>query len=268
MARFTAELHELLKDNEFKTDLQKVMNSYPLYKAKNPDVYGHIPSREELNKKIIDHYRFWEIGSETPKRFLYNLETTLNEIMPYYNQMFKSVDIMNGIDDIFANVDITEVFDENKTGKMINDIIANMTGTAKGKSNNEVISANSTDTDMNTNGRNVKSTTPQSQLSVKTIDNITAASEINWNEDGSKSTSKSNDKSTTASASESENNQENKSNATQVTEDKTGHTFTKRGNQGVNTYAHDMLEFRRLITNIELDIINDPELVKCFNLVW
>ena len=268
MARFTAELHELLKDNEFKTELQRVMNSYPLYEAVNPDVYGHIPTREELNKKIIDHYRFYEIGSETPGRFLYNIETTLNEIMPYYSQMFKSVDIMNGIDDIFANVDITEVFDENKTGKMINDIIANMKGTAKGKSNNNVTSENSTDTDMNTNGRNVKSTTPQSQLSVKTIDNITAASEINWNEDGSNSTSRSNDKSTTASESESENNQENKSNATQVTEDKTGHTFTKKGNQGVNTYAHDMLEFRRLITNIERDIINDPELVKCFSLVW
>ena len=268
MARFTAELHELLKDEEFKTELQRVMNNYPLYKAENPDVYGHIPTREELNKKIIDHYRFYEIGSETPGRFLYNIETTLNEIMPYYNQMFKSVDIMNGIDDIFANVDITEVFDENKTGKMINDIIANMKGTAKGKSNNNVTSENSTDTDMNTSGRNVKSTTPQSQLSVKTIDNITAASEINWNEDGSNSKSKSNDKSTTASESESENNQENKSNATQVTEDKTGHTFTKKGNQGVNTYAHDMLEFRRLITNIERDIINDPELVKCFSLVW
>lgn len=268
MARFTAELHELLKDEGFKAELQRVMNSYPLYEAVNPDLYGHIPTREELNKKIIDHYRFYEIGSETPGRFLYNIETTLNEIMPYYNQMFKSVDIMNGIDDIFANVDITEVFDENKTGKMINDIIANMKGTAKGKSNNDVTSENSTDTDMNTSGRNVKSTTPQSQLSVKTIDNITAASEINWNEDGSNSKSKSNDKSTTASNSESENNQENKSNATQVTEDKTGHTFTKKGNQGVNTYAHDMLEFRRLITNIERDIINDPELVKCFSLVW
>lgn len=35
------------------------------------------------------------------------------------------------------------------------------------------------------------------------------------------------------------------------------HTFTKKGNQGVNTYAHDMKEYRETFLNIDLQIINE-----------
>lgn len=35
------------------------------------------------------------------------------------------------------------------------------------------------------------------------------------------------------------------------------HTMTKKGNQGVNTYAHDMKELRATFLNIDLDIINE-----------
>lgn len=35
------------------------------------------------------------------------------------------------------------------------------------------------------------------------------------------------------------------------------HTFTKQGNQGVNTYAHDMFELRKTFLNIDMLIIDD-----------
>lgn len=35
------------------------------------------------------------------------------------------------------------------------------------------------------------------------------------------------------------------------------HTYTKKGNQGVNTYAHDMLEYRETLLNIDTMIINE-----------
>ena len=35
------------------------------------------------------------------------------------------------------------------------------------------------------------------------------------------------------------------------------HTFTKKGNQGVNTYAHDMKELRETFLNIDMQIIED-----------
>ena len=125
---------------------------------------------------------------------------------------------------------------------------------------------------MDTSGRNVNSKTPQSQLSVKTIDNITSASEIGWNEEGSSSNSTSNDKSNSKGTNESttntETNQDSTSDVTSESKGKTTHTLTRKGNQGVNTYAHDMLEFRQLFLNIEQQIINDPELASCFMLIW
>lgn len=248
MSKYTAELNELLKDPGFEAELQRAMSTYPLYKPVNEQVYAYIPTREELNKKIINHYRFYEIGCETPGRFLFNLETTLNEIMPYYNQMYKSIDIMNDVEDVFGNVDIVEKYEETREDK----------SSGKSSGTSEVNDKSNTKSDMSDSGRNVNSKTPQSQLSVKTIDNITSASEINWNENTSNSTGESTGNSKTTAANESSG----------TNEGKTTHTLSRKGNQGVSTYAHDMLEFRNLIDNVEKKIINDPELAKCFMVIW
>ena len=252
MAKYTEELHDLLKDIEFVNELKRAMSTYPMYVPKHPELYSYIPTREELNKKIIDHYRFYEIGSETPGRFLYNLEMTLNEIMPYYNQMYKSIDIMNNVDDIFGNLDVTESYEEESSG--------NTESTGESKTDSTVNSKNNTTNEMTTNGRNASSKTPQSQLQAKTLDTITAASEMGWNEDTNNSTSNSNDESTSNSKNESLSNA--KSNTT------TKHTLSRKGNQGVNTYAHDMNEFRTSIMDVVNEIINDERINELFMLVF
>lgn len=268
MAKYTEVFHELLIDEKVSPLIQRAMSSYELYTPVNPRNFSYVPTREELNKKIVDHYRFYEIGSETVGRFLYNLEMTLNEIMPKYNQLFKSVDIMNGIDDIFGNLDVTETFEEEREGTNSSTGSDVVTGSSTNTNNNTVTSQNSTDTEMTTSGRNANSKTPQSQLSAKKLENITAASEMSWNEDSNSSNSTSNDSSTTNGTTTSETEQNTTSNVSGTSAGTTTHTLTRKGNQGVNTYAHDMLEFRQLILNIEMQIINDPELANCFMLVW
>jgi hypothetical protein len=47
--------------------------------------------REGLNRKIIDHYRMYEIGQETIGQFRFALNRKMREIMPYYNQLYKTV---------------------------------------------------------------------------------------------------------------------------------------------------------------------------------
>lgn len=276
MAKYTVELHDLLTNEETNNLIKKALSSYPMYEPIHKELYGYIPTREQLNKKILDHYRFYQIGQETPGRFLYYLEATMNEIMPKYNQLYKSVDIMNGLEDIFGNLDVEESFTQETTGNSSSQSSGNTKDSSssktEGSNTNDVTSQNTTNTDMSTSGRNVKSTTPQSQLQIKTIDQITAASEIGWNEDSSKSNSTSNDKSNTKGTNESSSTgsseQESNSNASSESKGKVTHTLKRKGNQGVNTYAHDMLEFRQLFLNIEQQIINDPELVKCFMLIW
>ena len=44
--------------------------------------------RQYLNDKIIDHFYFREIGFETVALFSWYMRRTLNEIMPYYNEMY------------------------------------------------------------------------------------------------------------------------------------------------------------------------------------
>lgn len=46
--------------------------------------------REQLNKKIIDHYHDHEIGMETIDMFRLAMSRRMNEIMPYWNQMYES----------------------------------------------------------------------------------------------------------------------------------------------------------------------------------
>ena len=33
------------------------------------------------------------------------------------------------------------------------------------------------------------------------------------------------------------------------------HTLTRKGNQGVNTYAHDMIEYRQSFINVDMMVI-------------
>lgn len=49
--------------------------------------------RKTLETKIVYHYYFREIGAETAAQFKFMLSRTLNEIMPYYNQLYKSADL-------------------------------------------------------------------------------------------------------------------------------------------------------------------------------
>lgn len=57
------------------------LNNYPIFDE------GHRPI---LNNKIIQHYYFREICCDSPERFNFYLETKMNEIMPYYNQLYKT----------------------------------------------------------------------------------------------------------------------------------------------------------------------------------
>lgn len=102
MSNYTTQLRWLVENTPtFDFGLQ----DYPLFVFKN--INQGIDYRKHLNDKIIEHYYFREIGFETPALFKRFLNRKLNEIMPYYNQLYESVDIeFNPL----WNVDLTESF--------------------------------------------------------------------------------------------------------------------------------------------------------------
>lgn len=76
MSKYTTEIHHIMESG---FDLG--LKDYPIFSEEY---------REKLNTKIINHYLFHEIGFETVPRFKHYLNTTMSEIMPYYNKLYES----------------------------------------------------------------------------------------------------------------------------------------------------------------------------------
>lgn len=200
-------------------------------------------AKTAFEQKVIDHYLFHQIGVETIARFKHNFKTRIREIMPYYIQMYKSVEIMDGIDDPFGNVDMTETFEQTSTGTSSGTSSNTENGTS---SSNET--ANKTDNKTATEDTEHRfSNTPQGEIS--NIDSyLTEASKDNKDQtenitSNGTVTTENESTITSTGSSESENSGTVK------------HTLTRKGNQGVNTYAHDMIEYRQSFINVDMMII-------------
>lgn len=244
-AKYTEVLKNLLDNPEAKAAIDKALSTYPLYKPEK--VYDLVPDREELNTRLLNHYKYREIGFETVGRFLDELQITMSEIMPRYNELFKTVVTMAELPSPFDNVDVTETFSETRTETGGTETASTASDTTTTKN---TVASDSKQVQIQTPGSNV------SNIVSKSIDTVAYADQVNLGKDNSSSdgSSTSNGETTTSSANES----------TGTTE----HTYTKKGNQGVNTYAHDMLEFRTQIIDVVDQIVNDPRINELFMLVW
>ena len=248
MARYTLELRTLMNDPNIRPYLNKALSTYPMYVplSDNEEVKAIIPTRDVLNEKLLNHYKYREIGFESIERFLDELEITMNEIMPYYNQMYNSVEIMALIDDPFGNVDVTETFKEERKD------------TSKTNTSSSASDTSETTSNVNSTAKNVESDTPQTEINTpaEEINNISHADKVSWN----KATSNDNATSSGSSKTDAESNGESSGTVE--------HTFTKKGNQGVNTYAHDMIEFRTSIIDVTMQIIEDKKIKELFMQVF
>lgn len=143
MAKYTITIKSLIDNNfDFK------MDSYPIF----DENYRNI-----LNQNILYHYYENEIGFETASLFRFYLNQKLNEIMPYYNELYKVQKKLIDENLLLNNVNLTE--------KLIG---SNRTET------------NSTSQSLN-NGKNLYQDTPQGQISQTDIDNQTWATNLTLN---------------------------------------------------------------------------------------
>ena len=251
-ARYTEVLDNLLHNEQAKADIEEAMSHYPLYET-DPDKQREfgtaykVPTREELNEKILNHYRFREIGQETFGRWLFELETALNEIMPYYNQLFYSAD--QDFNPIY-NVDYKKTIDREKQDSSNGNQSSTSTTTTDG-----------TDSSTNQeNTKNVNSKTPQDLLAIGTsdIDSINYADDATWGK-ATGSTSGSNHTSGSSSS----------NGANSVTgQESEGIVETTKGNFGVVSAQDLIIKYRETILNIEQEIINNPRIQELFMLIY
>ena len=133
MSKYTVELGTILQAG-FPLNL----DSYPIF----DEAY-----RDTLNTKIIQHFWWREIGFETAALFSDRLTVKMNEIMPYYNQLYKS-ELLN-IEPLrthYLERDYTRSSNSNSSGT------------------------------INNNNKTVSSDTPQGLLSIGDIENEVYAS--------------------------------------------------------------------------------------------
>lgn len=113
MSKYTTELRYIIESGY---EL-KALNDYPIFDENY---------RQVLNKYILNHFWMREIGAETVGEFDLFLGNTLNEIMPYYNGLFKMA--MSEIDPL-TNYKYKEVMDREDT----NNSNSSNTNSANGK---------------------------------------------------------------------------------------------------------------------------------------
>lgn len=192
--KVTVELRELVE------------NGVDIWNFDYPSYYEG-DAKKAFEQKVIDHYYFRQIGQETVGRWLHFFRARIREIMPYYIRLYKTVEIMDEIEDPFGNVDVIETFTQTRKGS------GSSTSNATGGSD----------------ATSAMSNTPQG--SIDNIDNyITEASKNKTVDTASSKSTATNDETLT-------------------------HEFRKTGNQGVNTYAHDMIEYRGVIIDVDMQII-------------
>ena len=72
--------------------------------------------KQAFEQKILDHYRFRQIGQETVGRWLHYFRTRIQEIMPYYVQLYEFEAKWFNVDDPLESYNLVETFEESSHG--------------------------------------------------------------------------------------------------------------------------------------------------------
>ena len=232
MSQYTTELRYLIKQG-----YNFELNEYPIFDESYRDV---------LNKKILDHYYYKEIGFETPQRFKHYLKTTLNEVMPYYNKLYLS-ELIN-INPLYT-VDYEETYTQTTEGQTISDNEAQQASTGTGTST----TASTADRTSNVDSLSVQDSTPAGLLSVADIKSNTWASSANRedstnSETGTTSTDTNSTDETTASTI-----------GKQKTVLNNAEEYIKKvqGNQSGSSASELLVKYRQSLINIDLQVISE-----------
>lgn len=192
-------------------------------------------AKTAFEQKVVDHYRFRQIGQETPARFRHYFQTRIREIMPYYIQMYKLQEKVDEIEDPLESYNLTETYSQDKTGS------GSVTGRTTDSSETESM-AESEKTTTHSNTRKF-SNTPQGSL--ENLDSYLTEATL---EDGA-------DGETTASSASASVTGSGTSETTTQDSENTQYTLTRRGNIGVQPLGTEIRDIRNSFINIDLMVI-------------
>lgn len=221
--------------------------------------------RNVLETKILKHYYTREIGLETYGLWKLKLDTKLNEIMPYYNQLYKSALLeFNPLYD----VDITRNHTGKKTGTEALKGNVDINGQVLVDNHGNVNTTDDTTVANTTTSENIDkfSATPQGAIdNLRNEKYLTNARMVNDTNTSNGTTTGKTNTSTDSTTDTTTNTTTTTNNSTTInnTED---YLETVKGKQGTQSYASLIMEFRETFLNIDMMVIED--LGELFMNIW
>ena len=204
--------------------------------------------RKVLYKKILKHYYTREIGAETVGLWQLWMNTRLEEIMPYYNQLYESELIKI---EPLKNVDYSRTYDKKGTGAKQETGSVDSTNTNSGK--NEGTKTSTGSTNETSGSTDLYSDTPQGAITgLEEMKYLTNARKID--QTGS---SKGN---STETYNENQNSSEHLvSNTGNTTTNNDTETYTEKivGKTDGASMSALLMEFRQSFLNIDMQVIGE-----------
>ena len=232
MANYTMEIREMINDplinGVFTFD-------YPFYNDNMGD-------KKEFEELFLKYYYFREIGFETPNRFKVKLESKLKLIMPYYRQLaLTEWEKLRTVEQMMTSKNLKETTTHEQSIKGNSTVDNHSTGSVNQSSEGTI---NGTSSDL----------TKQSSLS----DGVSSVSlEQGYLTGTAQSNGENHQTSTTAGTQSQTSTDQSNANNEQTLSETT--TFQSTGDIGIQTPAYAITEWRKVIININEQIIKECE---------
>lgn len=232
MANYTMEIREMINN--------PVINGvftfdYPFYN-------DNVDDKKEFEELFEKYFYFREIGFETPDRFKMKLESKLKLIMPYYRQLaLTEWDKVKTVELMMNSKNLTETTTHEQT--------LSGTSTNSGTSTSSINQSTSGSNNSTLSQASKESRLENGVSSVSLSDGyLTGVSE------SSQTTTDTNSNEGTQSGTSEE---QATTNTNQTITDTT--TFTSKGDIGIQTPAYAIAEWRKVIINLNEQIIKECE---------
>lgn len=217
--------------------------------------------RSVLETKILKHFYTREIGCETFGLWQLRLDAKLSVIMPYYNKLYKAINIdIPVIDNVDMNVEhnIGRNADTKVTDK------TDVTSSSNTTANTSDKASTTTNTDTTSNEKIRHSDTPQGGLQGLESNEYMSDASINDTTQTAKNTStSSSETSNSSNTSSSSNSNSNSDTNAKSTEEYAEHRW---GKEGTITYISMVNEYIEKMKNIDAMLIR--ELEDLFMQIW
>ena len=212
--------------------------------------------RGVICRKILKHYYLREIGTETVGIWKLWMNTRLEEIMPYYNQLYKSALIeFNPLYDVDLKRTHNRKVDSTKQDDGTSKVVSSGEKTESGSSGGTE-SGTSSGSSSNTK-KDLYSDTPQGAISgVENENYLTNARKVtdSGSTSGNTSGSSSGEYSSSSTNSSTVNGETSNTGTANSLED---YVENVSGKQGSESYSSMLLKFRETFLNIDVQVIEE-----------